>query len=67
VRIIVYAVFPSEDGGEFIHASFTKPGDFDVDLWTAMNWKFLKSFGCKRIEFEEIDDDDFRLEWESIQ
>jgi len=64
MRIVVYAVFPRKDGGEFIHASFTRPEGFDVDLWTAMSWKFLKSLGVKRIEFEEIDDDDFRLEWD---
>lgn len=47
-------------------AAFTARESFDVDMWLALNEGRLEKLGVTGVEFEMIDDDDFRLPWEKI-
>jgi hypothetical protein len=58
MRQLIYLVFE-----DYVHASFTRPADFDVGLWAVIHTKLLAEVGVTKIEFEEVDDD-FYLPWE---
>jgi hypothetical protein len=45
-------------------AAFTACEIFNVNTWAALHHEKLEKLGVTGIEFEEVDDDDFRLPWE---
>jgi hypothetical protein len=59
MRQIIYLIY-----GVQPVATFTARESFDVDMWLALHREKLEKLGVTGIEFEGVDDDDFRLPWE---